>query len=83
MNEYIRKNAIRCNIILLGLPWDIERRILGVIDKEPSADVREVKRAKWVKYPAVTECSNCKNWIGVNEHPRFCSRCGAEMELAT
>lgn len=83
MNEYISKQTALANVLLLNLPQDIERDVMRMLAGMPAADVREAKRAKWVKYPAVTECSNCKNWIGVNEHPRFCSRCGAEMELAT
>ena len=65
---------------------DISQKIRDLItakiaDLEP-ADVKEVKRAKWVKYPCVWECSECRHWEDrqYNDNPPpFCSRCGAEM----
>lgn len=80
MSDYIsRAEAIREALTIV--PPNLEKLVLYALSAIPAAKVREKKCAEWVRFPALTECSNCKNWIGVNEHPPFCSRCGAEMEL--
>lgn len=53
------------------------------IDKVPTADVRPVKRGRWVKRPpfSESECSNCgkppKLLFGML--PDYCPWCGADM----
>ena len=61
------------------------------LDKIPAADVREVKKAKWIKTAALApfeddrfECSVCGSWpwwCGVTDAnlPSFCPNCGSDM----
>ena len=46
------------------------------------ADVREVKRGKWiVKFPIAT-CSECGETVDVHGNLNFCPNCGADMRGA-
>lgn len=50
----------------------------------PTADVREVKRAHWIKPSLMSEhiCSNCKKspHMLYGNLPDYCPWCGADME---
>ena len=67
--------------------------IKSIIDQRPTADVQEVKHAKWVHYGEDIQCSNC---LHVSDDicfegdmdsgyytvlPHYCSNCGAKMDL--
>lgn len=57
--------------------------------------VQKIKKnvAKWKKYPAVYQCTNCKTWVDRYdrsgkklehlhiEHYRYCPSCGCKMEV--
>lgn len=54
----------------------------------PAADVREVKRGRWINQEADSEmCSACGSRfyisalfaVGINDEPNFCPNCGANM----
>ena len=61
---------------------------LKCFDIIPAADVREVKRGRWINQGADSEiCSACGSRfyisalfaVGINDEPNFCSNCGAKM----
>lgn len=54
--------------------------MLEIIQKQPTADVEEVKHGEWVKYkPAHYECSMCGKKVGGNVS-NYCPDCGAKMD---
>lgn len=57
--------------------------ILKVIEKQPTADVRENIKGKWIRIKDTVQCSQCKaKWIDhtyLIETFRFCPNCGADM----
>ena len=66
---------------------------IDIITSAPTADVQEVKRAKWVHYGEDIQCSNCGHvsddvyYEGDMDSgyytvlPYYCSNCGAKMDL--
>ena len=50
------------------------------IDEIKAADVKPVKRGKWISldYDTYFECSECKNIEDIESN--FCPRCGADMQ---
>lgn len=62
-------------------------------EETPTADVQEVKHAKWVHYGEDIQCSNCLHvsddmcYEGDMDSgyytvlPHYCSNCGAKMDL--
>ena len=85
MNVYISKSKVISKLwsdLSPVLTPDVIRTVVDMIQSLDPADVKEAKRAKWVKYPCVWECSECRHWEDrrYNDNPpQFCSRCGAEM----
>lgn len=65
--------------------------IKSVIDLQPTADVQEVKHAKWIDKPlsgySYCRCSNCRKIteIFVSRYgvatQKYCPNCGAKMDL--
>ena len=89
MAEYIeREAAIKavctgCSPQICLLDCDIVTAIKAI----PAADVRPVKRGKWIKYAPhnsdMMTCSECeKYWIldGDQYDYHFCPNCGADMK---
>ena len=64
---------------------DAERFFLSLINKQPTADVEEVKHSEWKLYnDGSGVCKNCKThqravW-DIDNIQRFCIRCGAKMD---
>ena len=63
--------------------------IIKALESIPAADVREVKRGRWINQGADSEiCSACGSRfyisalfaVGINDEPDFCPNCGAWME---
>lgn len=54
-------------------------QVYKVICDQPSADVKKVKHAEWLKYPCAYVCSNCNHLDDYN--PPYCCICGAKMDL--
>lgn len=58
-------------------------------EETPTADVQEVKHAKWVHYGEYVQCSNCEHITDdfcyddemTMVLPYYCSNCGAKMDL--
>lgn len=75
-------------------PQVTERGIVAnAINDYLTADVQEVKHAKWVHYGKYAQCSNCEHvtddiyYEGDMDSgyytvlPHYCSNCGAKMDL--
>ena len=75
-------------------PQVTERGIVAnAINDYLTADVQEVRRAKWVHYGENIQCSNCEHvtdeicYEGDMDSgyytvlPHYCSNCGAKMDL--
>ena len=63
--------------IMIGID-DVAIDLGLAIDDTPSADVEEVKYAKWERYGSDWECSNCD--VPVNAISPRCPYCGAKMD---
>ena len=63
--------------ILSGLNWS-----RNIIYEIPTADVEEVKHAKWLKKRNMYECSRCSYTMFANVPSGFnyCTGCGAKMD---
>lgn len=60
------------------------REMLSKLKREPTADVEEVKRGKWLSYRfglGVVTCSICGAVYDGGDSFRFCPKCGSKMEL--
>jgi rubrerythrin len=66
-----------------GLEDDVRRvAFKDAIERIPTADVQEVKHAKWLTYRfglEVVACSNCGAVYEGGDSFRFCPKCGAKM----
>lgn len=108
MPRYIDAEILECKIDEMqdelltndDLLWDINKPYYaglamarGFLNDMPTADVQEVKHAKWVHYGEYAQCSNCEHVTedycieGDNESgyytvlPHYCSNCGRKMDL--
>lgn len=52
--------------------------IVIAVNEEPSADVAEVKRGRWIFYEGYCMCSLCKKLFCTDSN--YCGYCGAKME---
>lgn len=52
--------------------------VIRVIEAIPAADVREVKRGKWVAWYGAVRCVECGHDTIIKSN--FCPNCGARME---
>lgn len=77
--EYLHDNGVYYKTILQHKTAEIE--------KIPVADVRENIHAKWIWKDFnhdgfhILCCSECYNTEGTREDAKFCSECGAVMDL--
>lgn len=59
-------------------------KVLNMIEREPAADVVEVRHGEWIKAgTGITErivCSACNSSIGYFGRPPFCNQCGVKMD---
>lgn len=66
---------------------------INIVLSAPTADVQEIRHAKWVHYGEDVQCSNCghvsddiyyegdMNSGYYTVLPHYCSNCGAKMDL--
>lgn len=55
---------------------------VAMLCKQPTADVREVRRGKWVESVFAKDFHKCSECEGVwNRKFEFCPSCGAEIEV--
>lgn len=90
--EYIEREALpqkRDRGLFLDVYFnDGWNACLHEIGNIPAADVREVKRGRWINQGTDSEiCSACGSRfyisalfaVGINDEPDFCPNCGADM----
>ena len=80
MTEYIERAALKRELA----PYeenDFSQQmdvILAIVDEQPTADVVEVRHARWIKHEGYDECEACRAKVicGYN----YCPNCGARMD---
>ena len=92
MPEYIEREALKVDLSesvviscraenVLQLQKDLSK-IIDCIDRQPTADVEEVKHGKWEKefIGCCTRyvCSNCHTFV--NNNTSYFPNCGAKMD---
>ena len=99
MKEYISKDRAKqfvcghCNEVCSEKPCESsDCDWMAFIDKEPAADVAEVRHGRWIcinKRYGEYECSvchgmdsNCSDYYGIHAvtEQEFCPSCGAKMD---
>ena len=91
MANYINRD-LAIEMITKDAPYNKEEAI-DCLECVPTADVEEIRHAKWVHYGEDIQCSNCGHvsddicYEGDMDSgyytvlPRYCSNCGARMDL--
>ena len=100
MSDYISRQALLTQISAFQysdfLDEETEReylivdKIIDMISTLPTADVQEVKHAKWIDSPNIMECVVCLNCMSGNlsaqvvapapDWYNYCPVCGAKMD---
>lgn len=88
MAEYIDREKIAAEARALSThllnEWDTIG-VLALIDRQPAADVAEVRHGKWV-WNGETCCNQCSvcgvgaMWFRVQMEYYYCPNCGAKMD---
>ena len=80
------KNDFKGYVNLLDIPRDDYNGIMEYIDELPSADVRPVRRGRWIVHyddiwptESTQECSECHEEVPLLIDCKFCPNCGADM----
>lgn len=82
MAEYINRAELISNLKEFANE-QLTPLIENLIQKQPTADVVEVRHGKWIEYqtPNIICCSECDWGTGVDEKTfKFCPNCGAKMD---
>ena len=79
MSRYIDADKYKQDLIQLGF---LPALVVRVLDKQPTADVVEVRHGEWKKvyekYPRYV-CTSC-NHLYNNKEYKYCPNCGAKMD---
>lgn len=84
MPRYIDADALKKdleeNYVFVGFA-DLLNDIIDAIDAQPTTDVVERKKGKWIDYPIADGCLQC-SVCGILRfgESNYCPNCGAEME---
>ena len=63
------------------IPNGFGKELSTITDKVPTADVQEVRHAKWQKDKNKRSCSNCGFiYYSNNDIFNYCPNCGAKMD---
>lgn len=87
MSRYIDADLLIGKIDEVAFEIDAYSLIIDAVEQAPTADVREVRRGKWVENEdGLHECSYCHKQIHYDDWDQplfteFCHGCGAEMEV--
>ena len=91
MKEYISKDRAKqfvcghCNEVCSEKPCEpSDCDWMAFIDKEPAADVVEVRHGRWEKHGIKYQCTGCKVLMSIDGTPQenllyYCPNCGAYM----
>ena len=85
MAEYIDRNELIENLKKFASEH-FNDLIKMLIEKQPTADVMEVKHGKWIwkeLYGSIWStlvCSECEESEGANKNFDYCPHCGAKMD---
>lgn len=86
INDLISKyNLIDCEDDVMRFARELFEKVNNVIDTEPTADVKEVVRSKWIQINNSQEhhCENCGASFDLyaycTDGCNFCPYCGADM----
>ena len=87
MAEYVERGAIIKRlevtpILKYGIPTYVRDGVIDLVEKQPTADVVEVKHGRWLintdgYYPY---CSECRNEPKGGHMTDYCPNCGAKMD---
>lgn len=90
--EYITKDRVKqfvcghCNEVCSEKPCESsDCDWMAFIDKEPAADVVEVRHEWWKKHGSKWQCTGCKVLMSIDGTPQenllyYCPNCGAKMD---
>lgn len=89
--EYIELETVKRHIRhLIQDPWnhqaapaswaDAYRQMIDILDDEPAADVRPVKRGEWGSDMSTAKCEHCGHaFPAFMRLYNYCPNCGADM----
>ena len=84
MSKYIDVDMLKKDLDKSGYCYNNWLDVEGIIDRQPTADVRENVRGEWIDFSmsikgVPTEaCGVCCEWsLGMGKN--FCPNCGAQM----
>ena len=92
MKEYITKDRAMqfvcgyCNEVCSEEPCESsDCDWMAFIDKEPAADVVEVRHGRWEKRGSKWQCTGCKALMSIDGTPQenllyYCPNCGCKMD---
>lgn len=82
MARYIDVDLLIGKIDEVAFEIDDYSLIIDAVEQAPTADVREVRRGKWIRSVFAGDFHKCSECNGVwNRKFDFCPNCGAEMEV--
>ena len=85
MSRYIDAEMLEREIKLEASD-DITRAVIRIIDRQPTADVVEVKHGEWIVVgrtkgmSAILKCSYCGRVRKGHGRSNYCPDCGAKMD---
>lgn len=80
MAEYIEREALMRNLKQFA-PEQLTPLIESLIQKQPAADVAEVRHGEWIYGEFdIPHCSECGKEVLPNQISKHCPDCGAKMD---
>lgn len=80
MAEYIEREALMRNLKQFA-PEQLTPLIKSLIQKQPAADVAEVRHGEWIYGEFdIPHCSECGKEVLPNQISKHCPDCGAKMD---
>ena len=80
MAEYIEREALMRNLKHFA-PEQLTPLIESLIQKQPAADVAEVRHGEWIYGEFdIPHCSECGKEVLPNQILKHCPDCGAKMD---
>ena len=84
MSRYIEAEKLKTDLDGSGYCYNNWLDVEGIIDNQPTADVRENVKGEWIEItdkdaPITYACSVCGAGIDYRGFANFCPNCGADM----